>query len=375
MRLLPRVAAVGLLVTSSLVTAVPAAAQTPTSTPTATATSTPLVVKVGSGEPGYAVNLYGPGAITVQTGSTLSFKGNWLEPHTVTFLGGSPRPTPADPKAPVPTDPGKVVGYDGTKYLSSGFITSRDPAFSVSFPKAGTYPFLCIIHPGMDGTVTVVDSGATSTQAQLDNTAQQVFAAALAALKAQAATLAAKPVTQTRNADGTTTFRVTTVGGYVAPSDIQQFFPPSMNVNVGDTVVFENTVPTPHTVTFLGGTPLPFPPSLEDPKIGAPTPAPAAGYDGTGYVNSGVIGQGFGGSSFSIKFSKAGAFPFVCILHVDQGMGGTINVASATAAITPPRTGAAGLVGDTSSPAMAALLALGAIVLVTGSRFATVRSR
>lgn len=301
----------------------PASAQTPTPT----TTPTPLVVLAGAGEPGYAVNQFGPAALTVTTGSTVSFKANWLEPHTVTFLGGSPRPTPADPKAPVPSNPGQLVAYDGTKYLSSGFITPRDAQpFQVLFPKAGTYPFLCIIHPGMDGTVTVVDSGTTSTQAQLDTAAQQAFTPAIAALKAQASTLAAKPVTQTRNTDGSTTFRVDTVGGFVAPSDVQQFFPPSMNVKPGDTVVFESSVPTPHTVTFLGGTPLPFPPSLEDPKIFGATPAPAAGYDGSGYVNSGVIGVGFPGQSFSIKFSKAGSFPFVCILHVDQGMGGTVIV-------------------------------------------------
>ena len=369
MRLLPRVAAVGLLLASSLAIAIPAGAQTPT--PTAAPAS--LVVLAGAGEPGYAVNQFGPASLTVPTGATVSFKSNWLEPHTVTFLGGSPRPTPADPKAPVPTNPGQAVAYDGTKYLSSGFITPRDAKpFQVSFPKAGTYPFLCIIHPGMDGTVTVVDSGATSTQAQLDTAAQQVFTPALAALKAQASTLAAKPVTQTRNADGTTTYRVETVGGYIAPSDVQQFFPPSMNVKVGDTVVFESAVPTPHTVTFLGGTPLPFPPSLEDPKIAGPTPAPAAGYDGTGYVNSGVLGVGFPGQSFSIKFSKAGAFPFVCILHVDQGMGGTVNVAAAT--VTPPATGMAGLVGG-SSATMATMLALAAVALVAGARVLSTRAR
>ena len=83
---------------------------------------------------------------TVPVGATVGFKTSWLEPHTVTFLGGRTAPTPADPTAPVPSHPGQVVAYDGTQYVNSGFITSRSPVWQISFPKAGTYPFICIIH-------------------------------------------------------------------------------------------------------------------------------------------------------------------------------------------------------------------------------------
>lgn len=375
MRLLPRFTVVAGLIAGMLaVSTLPVEAQTPTPTATATTTSTatPLVVQAGSGEAGYAINLFGPNKVTVPVGATVGFKTSWFEPHTVTFLGGRPTPPPSDPTAPVPSHPGQVIAYDGTQYVSSGFITSRSPVWQISFPKAGTYPFLCIIHPGMNGTVEVSASAAATTQAQADAGAQQVFSAALPPLKAEAAKLAAKPVTQTTNADGTTTYRVNTVGGYVPPSDVQQFFPAGMNVRVGDTVVFESTVPTPHTVTFLGGTPMPFPPSLEDPKIFGPTPAPGAGYDGTGYVNSGVIGVGFPGQTFSVKFSKAGNFPFICILHVDQGMGGTINVAAAQ--VTPPKTGSAGML-TTESATVAAALALVAAALLAGTRVLSGRTR
>lgn len=80
-------------------------------------------VLVGAGELGYAVNLFGGGNLTVRTGTTVTFKANWLEPHTVTFSAGAPIPPPSDSKAPVPSNPGvPVQSYDGTKYLSSGFI-------------------------------------------------------------------------------------------------------------------------------------------------------------------------------------------------------------------------------------------------------------
>lgn len=371
MRLFPRFAVVaglaaGLLAVSTL----PADAQTPT--PTA-APASAVVVQAGSGEAGYAVNLFGPDKVTVPVGATVGFKTAWFEPHTVTFLGGRATPTPGDPTAPVPSHPGQVVAYDGTQYVNSGFITSRSPVWQVSFPKAGTYPFICIIHPGMAGSVEVSATATATTQAQADTGAQQAFSAALPPLKAEASKLAAKAVTQSANADGTFTYRVNTVGGFVAPSDVQQFFPAAMNIRLGDTVVFESAVPTPHTVTFLGGTPMPFPPSLEDPRVGRPTPAPAAGYDGTGYVNSGVIGLApFPAQSFSVKFSKAGTFPFICILHVDQGMGGTITVNAPQ--VQPPKTGSAGLL-TSESATVAAAMAFITVAAVLGGRLVSGRIR
>ena len=157
------------------------------------------------------------------------------------------------------------------------------------------------------------------------------------------------------------------------PSDVQQFFPPSMNVRVGDTVTWRSSVPTPHTVSFLGGTPLIVPPSLENPKIFAPTPAPAAGYDGVGYVNSGVMGVGFPGQSFSVKFSRAGTFGYVCILHISQGMGGTINVAAAAPA--PPKTGSGAASNPATSMALVGVLAVLALATVGGARLASRRAR
>ena len=97
--------------------------------------------------------------------------------------------------------------YDGTTYLSSGFIVQGTPNanFQVNVPKAGSFPFLCIIHPGMAGTVTVSDTATPTSQADIDAAAQAAFSAATPALKAEAAKLAQIPVTQRANVDGSTT--------------------------------------------------------------------------------------------------------------------------------------------------------------------------
>lgn len=356
------------------------------------------VIKVGGGETGYAVNLFGPSEVTVATGTTVSFKPTWLEPHTVTFPGTKPLPPPSDPTAAVPTNPGQVVAYDGTQYVSSGFIFPSD-TFQISFTKEGSFPFACIIHPGMAGTVKVVAPGQTvSKQSDLDAAATKAFADDLVKLKAEAAKLSAKAVTKAQNADGSTTWKVNTVGGLVGSSDVMQFFPASMNVQSGDTVVWEATTPTPHTVSFLGGEdpetlfaggpPDPF----ENPKIFMPTQPSAAGYNGVGYINSGVIGMGFPGQGFSVKFTGTGAFPYACILHIDQGMGGVVNVvaktqatATPTATMTatpaqsatpaPPRTGNGGLLDGGGTQYLALMFIGFGATLLLGIRLATGRRR
>jgi plastocyanin len=333
----------------------------------------------------------------------VSFKPGWLEPHTVTFPGSEDLPTPDDPNAAVPTNPGEVVDFDGTQYVSSGFIAQGDDPFQINFTKTGSFPFACIIHPGMEGTVKVVAQGQTvSTQAELDAAASKTFSDALSALKAKAAELNGKAVTQEKNADGTTTWKVVTVGGLVGPSDLQQFFPAGLDVKEGDTVVWQSSVPTPHTVTFLGGQdPEELFKDVQDPLaspvIFDPTQPPASGYNGVGYINSGIIGQGWPGQLFTVKFTKAGSFPYACILHVDQGMGGVINVsastqatptptASATATPTktatptgtapvPPKTGSAGMLDGGEAQYLALMLIGFGVTLLAGLRIATGRWR
>lgn len=348
-------------------------------------------ITVGSGETGYAVNLFGAPEITVTKGTTVTFTAGWLEPHTVTFPGNKGIPSPEDPTAAVPTHPGQVVEYDGTQYVNSGFIASggafgNTKSFQIAFAKQGSFQYACIIHPGMEGTVNVVGGGSVTSQGQIDATSKANFGSALAALKAEAKKIGDKQVTKVANADGSTTWRVATVGGVVGTSDVQQFFPPAMNVQEGDTVVWETSVPTPHTVTFLGGADLgkiiaDGPPDiLANTKILLPTQAPAAGYEGDGYINSGILGiAGFpAGKTYSVKFAKAGSYSYLCILHVEQGMGGVVNVAAksqaaSTATPVPPKTGSADLVDQSGAPYVVLMLAGFGLALLAGVRIATGR--
>jgi len=82
------------------------------------------------------------------------------------------------------------------------------------------------------------------------------------------------------------------------------FNPPTVTINVGDTVVWTNTAPGSHTVTGIDADP--------------------------------ICGPGTISVSCSHTFDQAGTFPYVCTLfgHADAGMTGVVMVVQAN--VTPP---------------------------------------
>jgi len=322
----------------------------------ASAAANTITVRAGGGEVGYAVNVFLPDDITVKTGDTVTWDFPWLEAHSVSF--GTPPGNPdtfGDPGQP-------TLVFDGVTSFTSNLLVQT--TFSVQFTKAGSYTIFCQIHPLMTATVTVVDSGTVSDQDDLDATAEATYQDSLAALKDLAAQLSGAPVAVENKADGTKQYTVT-IGGLISDgSDVQQFFPPSLDVSEGDTVLFSNTTPTPHSASFRmdqypGTNPFELESSPEDQP-----------YDGSTYWGSALLGDGWpGGLTWSVTFSKAGAYDYICILHADQGMVGTVNVAAApepepeptVIAPGPPATGT-GMAS--SAPSQTLLLALLAAMLI-----------
>ena len=86
-----------------------------------------------------------------------------LNPKALGPTGGPGQPPPPAPGAapgpppstPIVVDAGK---WDGKGFHSSGLFLSFPPvlfAYKLTFTQAGTYPFRCVIHPDMEGTVKV----------------------------------------------------------------------------------------------------------------------------------------------------------------------------------------------------------------------------
>jgi plastocyanin len=262
-----------------------------------------------------------PNSITIDTGDTVTWSFPAGEPHTVTLLG--PKASPPPPTDPSVAQPAGGTTYDGTTYTSSGFLL-LGKTYSLTFTKAGVYKVYCLIHGGMEQTITVQSAGAAypSTQAALNS---QATTAEQNDLQGAANALSQFPYT----AGGTHVAVGISSGLDTAnpppPSSVIRFIDgtsvtdTTTTVPVGTTVTWTNLSSNmPHTVTF-GVVGQAFPQM----NPFSPPSGPAS-YDGTQLVNSGPL---MPGQSFSLTFTQAGTYQYHCLFHDDtENMIGTIVV-------------------------------------------------
>jgi len=324
-----------------------------------------LVAPVSAGPPRPLVtphldfDAFFPSATQIHVGDSVSFAINGF--HTVSFLApGSPPPLiipsstlvegkldaegkpfwfngqPNQVINPVVAAPAGGTTYTGSGYLNSGLPApgGPPPPFVVTFTKAGTYSYYCLVHPGMKGIVRVLGPGfkvPTVTQdhkrANVQATATLIEARALAKIHPAAHTVLA---------------------GHDNKGNVAwlRFFPETLKIKAGTTVTFkvdsprevhtitigpvaytkqiEETFTTP--VTNLKGPPtLLVNPLAAYPSDPPPLPPYTGANHGNGFTNSGILG--IGGPlhpSVQVTFTKPGIYKFECVIHAN--MDGTIVV-------------------------------------------------
>ena len=306
--------------------------------------------------------------------------------------------------------------YDGSATHNSGAMANfggPQVHFVYQVTNTGesdmTVHYVCLIHFGMQGTLTVLPSGSGTTPTTAGD--QSTGAPALAqyatrTADAMAAETAADTTGKTTNADGTTTWNVT-AGLDGANSDpmvqVLEMLPSTVNIKSGDTVHW--STPTTfeiHTVTFPEGplshvndafpfvceggasadTPAAPPafapcgpgPNLEVHENVAPAGGIAITQPGTASApteaTSGIIasipGAGFPSSynfNFPTKSSSAVSYAYQCTVH--DHMTGVVLAAATVVPVLP----AAGLQSRPSAPSRPpiiwVLLAIGAAIVLT----------
>jgi plastocyanin len=332
----------------------------------AASAATTFKALLGGGESGVSVQIYLPDQILIQQGDTVEWSNVYEEPHTVSY-GALPPGDPAEPH-----DAAVAATFDGTKAFNSGFV-AKGAKFSVTFTKLGAYTFNCLIHPGMEVDVFVLNPGTTiPPQNDANSAATKATIAEGVAIGNQAASQLKVPA-PTKNADGTSAYTVLTGPGLPFKGSqvgvaVMKFYDARIQIGVGDSVTWTADTLVPHTVTIIppGGPPAGLNPFQ--------TVVPAGAVDGTQYLNG-----SFGGvplfnatSKFSLTFTKAGTYTYICLLHADQGMAGVVvvgppgsGVAPSTGGgtISPPNTGDAGLKANTAG----SLLIYAGMVMLVGS--------
>jgi plastocyanin len=154
------------------------------------------------------------------------------------------------------------------------------------------------------------------------------------------------------------------VGGMdmVANLEYHRFTPKTLNIKQGDTVEWSMSMPGFHTVTF-GDEPQIL--TVEATQAGPPklvlNPAffPAGGteHTGTGYYNSGPMASAdqppdpMFVTRYSLKFTQAGRYEYICIPHYPMGMDATVIVEAASAgAVEAPAASAPATTVEVTSP-------------------------
>jgi plastocyanin len=284
-----------------------------------------------------SVNEFLPEKIEVKAGAEVTWQLDTTEVHSVTFLpDGEQPPSQADQAALdalfVPSTDGDAV--DGQTLVNSGLQPLADdyPGFTATFPKAGDYTYYCVIHPRMIGTVTVTD-GESESQADISERAESELSDYLAEGRAAGNELADAPVKQEPNDKGGTTYTVET-GVTTEHTDVLAFAPTDIkNLTTDDEITFVNNSESAHTATFgpKGDYPsiddgiVAFDQAAQEVVPGAsPQVLKADTYFNTGFLLPAGLPDPL--RSYTFSFDEPGSYSYVCLLHAESDMVGTIEV-------------------------------------------------
>jgi plastocyanin len=269
-----------------------------------------------------------PNELWIHLGDDITWTSAVNEIHTVTFLtDGQVRPFFGD------GCPGFTVGsgvFDGSTCLTTPPLAKGD-TFRVTFPNAGNYKLVCLVHENMTGVVHVLSPATPLPHDQkfYDKQASSAADDLLSDLEHSRHHGSSEIVAGTGEV-------VASAGGSHTAS-LLRFDEETKIIRVGDTVEWTNQDPvTPHTITF----------GAEPSDPGPPSPNVTVDADGARHatinstadnVHSGFIVAApqerlglaqapLGFTRFRVTFTHAGTYDYICALHNDLGMKGKIKV-------------------------------------------------
>jgi plastocyanin len=276
------------------------------------------------------------------------------ERHTLTLLKpGQTRPPGFGPVFGIPVGcPGLTPdgsSFDGSTCVTSDVLLLPEnsgpdaiaPTYSVAFTATGNFKFVCLIHADMTGVIHVLDPSEPLPHDQdyYDRQAQRERAALLSEASSR------ENRGTSNDGDGVPSNHVavgvgeilTTTGGGSQTASLMRFLRNAIEVQVGDTVEWTSLDPSiNHTVSF--GTE-PTDPRVrsanlvQDPDgalhavISAPTDTVNSGFLSPAPQDRAGLAQSAPGvTRFRVTFMSAGTFDYICAVHDQLNMKGTVIV-------------------------------------------------
>lgn len=324
-----------------------------TTTGAASAAQWNALVGAQSPDLGVQVQSFLPNEMWINAGDSIRWTLGSNQIHTVSFLTpGQVRPPAFGPVFGVEVGcPGSTpdgAPFDGISCVNSGLL-GQGPitvgpglqSYSVTFPTAGNYKLVCLIHPDMQGTIHVLSAATPLPHDQSFYDAQAaktgtILVARGSGLRGLAHSLDADEANAATVTTGIGAI-VTTTGAGSQSIVLARFLQDVLVVNVGDTVEWTNHDPVePHTVTFGTEPTDPRPPStnvsLSSDGALQTTISSTADNVNSGRLllapqdRPGLAQSPLGVTRFRVTFTAPGTYNYICSLHDNLGMHGTIIV-------------------------------------------------
>lgn len=316
------------------------------------------IVGAQSKDKGTQANAFLPNEVWIYDGDSISWKFATDEVHTVSLLTpGQIRPAFNGPTPGCPGIPGGATAspatYDGSACINSGPLLKAPggTTYTVTFPKAGNYKLVCLVHANMTGVVHVLDHllavnhplpfNQAFYEDQADDVARSLLSDTDKHEKDEDEGRETRAFRSffSRNEVTAGIGEVVATGGGTQFVSIMRFLQETIRIRVGETVEWTNLDPSdPHTITFGTEPAVPVPPSAgvvvdtdgaRHATISSASPIPD--------VNSGFIAASpqdavgrtqapAGVTRFRVTFTVPGTFNYYCALHDDLGMVGKVIV-------------------------------------------------
>ena len=321
------------------------------------ATQWHVTVGAQSKNKGHQALAFLPNEIWIHAGDSITWTFPVPEPHSVTFL------TPGQMR------PSVVIGcpgatpdnsaFNNSACVNSGRIATVGTTYTVTFPKAGNYRLVCLIHINMTGIVHVLNPSEPLPHDQ-DFYNAQAADQQRDLLSDHDGGLARKFREDDSDDSGeanahahnhmvvTGTGELVSTPGGIQSASLMRFMRPSITIHAGETVEWNSSDVTGHTITF----------GQEPPNVTPQTPPSGnvfADPDGARHaiisstadnVHSGFIAQAaherngvpqapapvaqvqppVGVTRFRVTFMTPGTYPYICAFHDELGMKGEVIV-------------------------------------------------